>query len=53
MGALIAGTGLDDAVDAAVAEGATRRNDAVVTSNRGHIRQVADSVGRRGPIHDV
>jgi len=53
VGALVAGCGLDDTVDVAVAEGAMRRNDAVVTSNRAHIEQVADSVGRSVPIHDV
>lgn len=53
VGGLIARTGLDDIVDVAVAEGAMRRNDAVVTSNRVHIEQVADAVGRRIAIHDV
>ena len=53
VGALVAGCGLDYTVDVAVAEGAMRRNDAVVTSNRAHIEQVADSVRRSVPIHDV
>lgn len=53
VGGLIARCGLDDTVDVAVAEGAMRRNDAVVTSNRAHIEQVADAVGRRITIHDV
>ncbi len=53
VGVLIARTGLDDTVDVAVVEGAMRRDDAVVTSNRGDIEQVAHSVGRRVPIHDV
>jgi hypothetical protein len=37
----------------AVAEGAMRRNDAVVTAHRAHIEQVAEAVGRRVSIHDV
>ncbi len=53
IGALIARSGLDDTVDVAVAEGALRRNDAVVTSNRTHIEQVANAVGKRIPMHDV
>lgn len=53
VGGLIARSGLDDTVDVAVAEGALRRNDAVVTSNRTHISQVAEAVGRRIPMHDV
>jgi predicted nucleic acid-binding protein len=53
VGALIAKCGLDDTVDVAVAEGAMRRGHAVVTSNRSHIEQVADSVRRSIPIHDV
>jgi predicted nucleic acid-binding protein len=53
VGALIARCGVDDTVDVAVAESAMRRNDAVVTSNRAHIEQVGDAVGRRIPIHAV
>jgi predicted nucleic acid-binding protein len=53
VGTLIARSGLDDTVDVAVAEGAMRRNDAVVTSNRTHIEQVADAVNERMTIHDV
>jgi hypothetical protein len=53
VGGLIARSRLDDTVDVAVTEGAMRRNDAVVTSNRAHIAQVADSVGKRITIHDV
>lgn len=53
VGMLIAECGLDDTVDVAVAEGAMRRNDAVATSNRGHIEQVVDAVKRPVPIHDV
>ncbi len=53
VGVLIAKCGLDDIVDVAVAEGAMRRNHAVVTSNRAHIEQVGDSVSRLITIHDV
>jgi len=53
VGVLVAQCGLDDTVDVAVAEGALRRNDAVVTSNRSHIEQVTDGVRRSVPIHDV
>ncbi|MEA3215993.1 MAG: hypothetical protein QOJ19_2149 [Acidimicrobiia bacterium] len=53
VGVLIGRSGLHDTVDAAVAEGAMRRNDAVVTSNRSHIERLADAANRRLPIHDV
>jgi len=53
VGGLIARSGLDDTVELAVAEGALRRNDAVVTSDRTHITQVADAVGERIAMHDV
>jgi hypothetical protein len=53
VGMLIARSGLVDTVDVAVAEGAMRRLDAVVTSNRAHIEQVVDSVNQRIVIHDV
>ena len=53
VGVLIGRSGLYDTVDAAVAEGAMRRNDAVVTSNRTHIEQLADAANERLPIHDV
>ena len=53
VGALIARCGHSDTVDVAVAEGAVRRNDAVVTSNRAHIEQVADSIRHEITIHDV
>jgi predicted nucleic acid-binding protein len=53
VGVLAARSGLEDTVDLAVAEGAIRRGDAVVTSNRHHIEAVAESVGRRLPIADV
>lgn len=53
VGGFIAKCGLDDTVDVAVAEGAMRRNDAVVTSNRTHIEQVVAAAGKRITIHDV
>jgi hypothetical protein len=53
VGELVARSGVDDTVDVAVAEGAMRRSDAVVTSNRAHIEQVAHAVGRRVPTHAV
>lgn len=53
VGGLIARSGLDDTVDVAVAEGAMRRNDAVVTSNRAHIEQVASAIGKRIAIQGV
>ena len=53
VGALVAKCGLDDTVDVAVAEGAMRRNDAVVTSNRSRINQVVSSVRGSVPIQDV
>lgn len=53
IGVLAARSGLSDTVDLAVAEGAMRRQDAVVTSNRAHIEQVADAVARRLKIHTV
>ncbi len=53
VGTLIARSGLADTVDVAVAEGAMRRNDAVVTWSRTHIEQVADAVDERMTIHDV
>lgn len=53
VGALIGQSGLVDIVDVAVVEGAGRRGDAVVTSNRGHIEQVADAAGESFAIYDV
>ena len=53
VGVMIGRSGLNDVVDVAVVEGAIRRNDAVVTSNRSHIEQVADAVNHRIKIHDV
>ena len=53
VGVLAKSSGLEDTVDLAVAEGALRRGDAVVTSNHTHIEQVADSVNRTLSIHRV
>lgn len=53
IGALAKASKLDDTVDLAVAEGALRRGDAVVTSNRTHIEQAARAAGRIIAIHDV
>jgi hypothetical protein len=44
----------DDVVDAAVVEGATRRNDDVIlTSNETHIRKLLDSAGKRMRVETV
>ncbi|MBB2890194.1 twitching motility protein PilT [Flexivirga oryzae] len=51
IGVLAASSGLDDTVDLAVTEGALRRGDAVVTSNRSDIELAAG--GQRIVIHDV
>jgi predicted nucleic acid-binding protein len=53
VGVLAAASGLDDTVDLTVAEGALRRGDAVLTSNRTHLEQAAESVGRSIAIHGV
>lgn len=53
VGVLAKRSGLQDTVDLAVAEGAFRRGDAVVTSNRIDIVQVADAARRRLAIHSV
>lgn len=53
VGVIARASRMDDTVDLAVAEGAIRRSDAVVTSNRTHIERAADSVGAHVEIHDV
>ncbi len=53
VGVLAARSGLSDTVDLAVVDGAARRNDVVVTSNRTHIEQGAEAAGTRLKIHDV
>ncbi|WP_347350596.1 hypothetical protein [Intrasporangium sp.] len=53
VGVLAVASGLEDTVDLAVAEGALRRGDAVVTSDRPHIEQAARAAGRVIAIHDA
>ncbi len=53
IGVLAAASGLCDTVDLAVVDGAVRRNDVVVTSNRTHIEQAGEAAGRRLTIHAV
>jgi hypothetical protein len=53
VGVLIGRSGVADTVDAAVAEGALRRRDAVVTSNRSDIERLMASVASPMPIHEV
>lgn len=53
VGVLAARCGLSDTVDLAVAEGAVRRNHAIVTSNRADIELIASAARRRLTIHDV
>ncbi|MGD9754177.1 MAG: hypothetical protein AB7W59_24555 [Acidimicrobiia bacterium] len=53
VGVLIAHSDVHDTVDAAVVEGALRRDDAVVTSNRTHVEQLAAAANRRLAIQDV
>ena len=53
VGVLAAASGHGDVVDLALVEGAIRRDDAVVTSDAGDIRRIADSVGVRMLIEPV
>jgi hypothetical protein len=53
VGALAGKATHDDIVDVTVVEGAVRRNDAVVTSNEGHIRRVASAAGARLRIETI
>jgi hypothetical protein len=53
VGALAARANHDDIVDVSVVEGAVRRNNAVVTSNRDHIRKVATATGANVTIHSL
>lgn len=43
----------DDIVDVTVVEGAARRRDAVVTSNRSHIAKIAAATGKKILIEDT
>ena len=47
VGALAGRAGHEDVIDVAVVEGAVRRGDAVVTSDEGHIRKVAEAARSR------
>ena len=53
IGVLATRSRLTDTVDLAVAEGALRRNHAVITSNRKDIERVAEVAGRHLVIHAV
>lgn len=53
VGVLSGRSGVADTVGAAVAEGALRRRDAVVTSNRSDIERLMASVAPPMPIHEV
>ena len=53
VGVLAGKSGHDDIVDVTVVEGAVRRGDAIVTSNREHIELVAGAVRPNIIIEDV
>ncbi|MGE3620700.1 MAG: twitching motility protein PilT [Acidimicrobiia bacterium] len=53
VGTLAGRSDHDDVVDVAVVEGALRRGDVVVTSNRSHVELVAQATRRRIRIEDV
>lgn len=53
VGVLAGHSGHDDVVDVTVVEGALRRGDAVVTSNREHIEKIGQAAGRTLHIADV
>ena len=53
VGTLAGKAGHDDIVDVTVVEGATRRRDAIVTSNHTHIRKIADPVKAKLTIEQV
>ena len=53
VGTLACKVGHDDIVDVTVVEGATRRRDAIVTSNHTHIRKIADAVKAKLTIEQV
>lgn len=53
VGLLIGASELNDPVDVSVAEGAIRRGDSVLTSNRTHIEQVAHAAGKQLDILDI
>ena len=45
VGSLVSDSGHGDIVDVAVADGAIRRGDGVVTSDAGYIRKIAEAAG--------
>lgn len=53
VGTLAGRSNHDDVVDVTVAEGAIRRGDAVVTSNQGDIRRIADAARARLRIEAI
>ncbi len=53
VGVLVGHSGHDDVVDVTVVEGALRRGDAVVTTNREHIEKVGEAAGVTLRIEDV
>ena len=53
VGTLAARSGHDDVVDVTVVEGAVRRDDAVVTSDRHHLEPVAAAAGAKITMHEV
>jgi len=53
VGVLAGRSGHDDVVDVTVVEGALRRGDAVVTSNREHFEKVGQAAGLTLCIEDV
>lgn len=53
VGVLAGKAGHDDIVDVTVVEGASRRRDAVVTSNDAHVRAIAEAAGARLHIEHV
>ncbi len=53
VGALAGKAEHDDVVDVTVVEGAIRRRDGIVTSNRDHIRRIADAARARLRIEEI
>lgn len=53
VGVLAGKAAHDDVVDVAVVEGATRRDDGIVTSNEDHIRRIASAAKSRLRIHTI
>ena len=53
VGELAGRADLEDVADVSVVEGASRRDDVIVTSNETHIRQVVKATGKRIRIETV